>query len=55
MTYAEFKKWVAERGLTLSQLRADDAPPSEEVYDLMCGIGLGVYERYVVRFQKEQR
>lgn len=28
MTYAQFKKLVAEKGWTVRQLRSDDAPPT---------------------------
>ena len=54
MTYQQFKKWVAERGYTVRQLRCDDAPPTAEMEEVMSRIGLDRYERYVLRYEREQ-
>ena len=53
MTYTEFKKWVAGMGLTLAQLRCDDAPPTSQMLEVMDRIGLATYERFVGRLQRE--
>ncbi len=53
MTYVAFKKWAAKEGLTLAQLRCDDAPPTGPMLDVMDRIGLAAYERFVARLQRE--
>jgi hypothetical protein len=54
MTYAEFKKVVAEKGWTVPVLRSDSAPPTRELLDLMDELGLKKYEQFVMRYEREQ-
>lgn len=54
MTYAEFKRLVAEKGWTVAVLRSENAPPTEELLALMDELGLTKYERFVIRYTREQ-
>lgn len=54
MTYSEFKKLVQEKGWTVPVLRSDSAPPTEELLELMGELGLAKYERFVLRYEREQ-
>jgi hypothetical protein len=54
MTYAEFKQLIALNGWTVRALRCDDAPPTPAMYEVMDIIGLAKYERFVLRYQREQ-
>lgn len=54
MNYAMFKKIVTANGWTLRTLRCDDAPPPAEMLELMDRVGLAKYERFVLRFEREQ-
>ena len=54
MTYAEFVKLVREKGWTVPVLRSENAPPPPELFDLMARIGLAKYERFVLRYEREQ-
>ena len=53
MTYAEFRRWAIEGGYTSRELRCDDAPPSDELLEVMDRVGLAKYETFVNRFAAE--
>ena len=55
MTYKDFCQTVAEHGWTVADLRCDNAPPSEELLEIMDVLGLDKYEAFVVRFEKGQK
>lgn len=54
MSYGDFKNLVRAKGWTVGQLRSDDAPPTEELLSLMDELGLAKYERFVLRYEREQ-
>lgn len=54
MTYASFLKTVRAAGYTVVTLRCDDAPPTAELLDLMSECGLAKYERFVLKYEREQ-
>jgi hypothetical protein len=45
---------VKAKGWTIRVLRSDDAPPSDDLLALMDQVGLGTYEQYVLRLEREQ-
>jgi hypothetical protein len=54
MTYEAFREVVKAKGWTIRVLRSDDAPPSDDLLALMDQVGLGTYEQYVLRLEREQ-
>lgn len=53
MKYEEFKKLVKEKCWTIADLRCDNAPPTEELLEVMDQMGLEKYERYVLKLETE--
>lgn len=54
MSYGEFKNLVRAKGWTVPVLRSDSAPPTEDLLALMDELGLAKYERFVLRYEREQ-
>jgi hypothetical protein len=52
MRYEAFKMLVAANGWTLAQLRCDE-PPADDLLEAMDEVGLGAWEKYVLRLERE--
>jgi hypothetical protein len=52
-TYTAFKAWAIANGLSVRQLRCDDARPTEEMIEVMDRLGLEKYERFVLCLERE--
>lgn len=54
MSYREFKKIIEEKGWSIPFLRSDDAPPTDELMELLDRVGLNRYETLLTRYCREK-